>query len=180
MITGKHGRIRSAETDDAPALQSLYDPMRPRAALLDQRMEPMLPTRDELRELLSKKDTAREQLFTIEDLTGDIMGFCSVRGAHPESRFAEAALLMFDDAAFDSALADEAATFLKDRAFVQMRLNKLFAQCLDCERALRGCLVRHGFQSEGARREVLHTQGRMYDVEALSIFARDVAETGNE
>lgn len=173
MIRGEHGQIRGSEPDDAAALHQLYDPGHPRAALLDQRAELALPTRDELAELLTKKEVAQGQLFTLEQMSGDIAGFCSIRGAHPEARFAEAALLLLDEAAYDTPLADEASRFLLRRAFVQMRLNKLFAQCLDNEAGLRRCLIRNGFVSEGKRRDLLYSGGHRYDLEALAYFARD-------
>jgi RimJ/RimL family protein N-acetyltransferase len=178
MIRGELGQIRGAEPDDAEALQRLYDLRRPRAALLDQRMECVLPTRDELAELLAKKEATQGQLFSVEDAQGDLVGFCSLRGAHPEARFAEAALLMLEDADYESPLADVALDFVVRRAFVQLRLNKVFAQCLGLEVALRECLVRNHFASEGQRREVLYAGGKRHNLEALARFARDFETRG--
>ena len=178
MIEGKQSRIRGIERDDAAALQRFYDPQHPRASLLDNRMEPALPTRDELRELLGKDGKQRGQLFAVEEMDGRIAGFCSLRGAQGESNFAEAALLLNEDDAYEAELAGEALEFLKARAFIRQGLNKIFAQCLESEAAFRACLLRHGFTSDGARREAFHSGGRMHDVEALSFFARDYNHAG--
>lgn len=176
MIQGTYTYIRTTDPDDAPALYGLYDMRRPRAALLDMRREPLMPTRDELREMLGRKEAARGAFFTIEDRTGAIIGFCGVRGASLEARFAEATLMMCRESDCATPEADEALAFLRSRGFEWLRLHKLVAHCLDRESELRGALMRHGFVSEGVQREVLYAAGRRHNLEVLSLFAADAGQ----
>lgn len=170
MITGEHSVIRLAEPDDAYELKRLYDPRRPFSAMLDRRREIGQPSVDELREGLARPEKRAGALYAIEDKQGVIRGFCSVRGASPELRYAEMVLPLFDDEDYTSSLADEAFQFLYNGAFVEKRLNKVVAHCLECEAAYRGLLVRHGFASNGIQRQVLWTQGRWFDLETLTLF----------
>ncbi len=171
MITGEYGVIRTAEQDDAVALKRLYDPSQPRSALLDRKRELLVPTLDELRELLNHKESKRGVFYTVEDRCGEVHGFCLLRGAQPEVSYAEFVVMFFEDADYATPLADETFGFLAQRAFVQLKLNKVVAQCLDGEAAYRDFLVCHGFESEGVQRDVLFNQGRWYSLESLQLSA---------
>ncbi len=172
MIAGNHAFIRGAEPDDAPFLHRFYQARRPRAALLDQHREPLLPTAAELEELLARKDGLQGSFYTIEDLTGVVRGFCSLRGANQEAGFADLVFLLDDDAAFGSPLAAEALAFILARGYGRMGLRKILGHCLEGEESLRDALTAHGFESDGVQRQVLFTAGRWYDMETLTRFAR--------
>ncbi len=171
MITTEHTFIRVAEPDDAAFLHILYDPQTPRSSLLDARREPLLPTADELREMIGHKDAVKGAFHAIEDKTGVVRGFCGIRGVNHEAGFAEIMLLFFEDADYEGPMAEDALRFLCDFGFVRMRLKKLAAHCLDSETGLRDFLIRSGFQSEGRQRAILFTHGRYHDLEALALFA---------
>jgi len=174
MITGEHGVIRTAEQDDAVAMKRLYASPLPRSALLDRKRELLVPTLDELRELLNHKDAKRAGVFyTIEDRCGAVRGFCSLRGAHPEVAYAEFVVMFFEEADYANPMAGEAFEFLAHRGFVQMRLNKLAAQRLEWETAYRAFLVRHGFEGEGVQRDIAFACGRYHDQESLSLLRHD-------
>lgn len=166
MIIGTHTFIRGTEPDDVPALAALYRIGVLRAGLLDGRREPLLPNRDELRELLSRKEIIEGGYYTVEDKTGAIQGFCSLRGMNPEARYAEFSLILIEPAAYDTPLADEAAAFLLDRAFTRTGLRKVVAYCLEAERELARFLARQGFALAGVQRDVLHAGGDWHAIEA--------------
>ena len=170
MITATHCVIRTSEQDDAIALKRLYDPSRPRAALLDRKRELLIPTVDELRELLSQKEAKLGVFHSIEDRCGVLRGFCSLRATHPEVSYAELVVMLFEDADYTGPLGEEILDFLTHRAFGQMKLNKVIAQCLDSERAYRGFLTGHGFESEGVQRDAFFTHGRWRSIESLTLF----------
>jgi len=170
MITAQHCFIRTADPDDALALERFYAPEKPRAAFLDRKRELLVPTFDELRELLSAKEAKAGVFYTVEDRAGTIRGFCSLRGAHPEVSHAEFVVVFADDADYDAPFADDVFEFLTDRAFVQLKLNKVLAQCLDSEAAFRAFLAARGFQSDGVQRDVLFAGGRWRRLESLSLF----------
>ena len=167
VIAGQHTFIRGTELDDVPAFSRLYQAGTLRAGLLDARREPVLPTRDELRELLSRKEIADGGFYTVEDRTGEIQGFCTLRGVNSEARYAEFSLVLLDPALYATPLADEAAGFLYERAFVRAGLNKVVAYCLEGERELADFLRAQGFESAGVQRDVLYAQGRWHALEAL-------------
>lgn len=167
MISSEHGHIRGAEPDDAPALHALYEIRFPRAALLDHRREPLLPTQDELREVLGREDLAKGIFHTIEDHTGAIVGFCTLRGMNHEAAFGELGLLFHREDTLDTPLSAQVLEFARDRAFRALRLHKVLTHCLDNEGALRAFLIRSGFVSAGVQREVLHSQGRRLDLESF-------------
>lgn len=172
MITGEHSFIRATEPDDAHALHQLYGIAAPRAALLDSRREPVLPTPGELREILGHKDAqSRGVFFTIEDRAGTIRGFCTLREMPGESRFGEAGYLFLDDAGYASPIADEMARFVEERAFTRLSMRKLVAQCLESEEALRVFLEARGFASDGRQREALFAGGRWLDMLSYTRFA---------
>lgn len=172
MIFGEHCVIRAAEPNDAPALKRVYHPGKPRAATLDRRREPILPTTDELRELLGNKDVKLlGEYYAVEDATGEIRGFCCLRAGRQDVFFGEMLLMFIEDADLGTGMAGETFAFLKHKAFMERRLNKIVAQCLDTETDLRVFLVQQGFQSDGVAREVLYTLGRWFDNETLSLFA---------
>ena len=170
MISGEHAVIRTADPDDAYALRCLYDASRPRFAMLDRRREMLAPTTADLREVLARKEEAGEALYSIEDKCGSIQGFCTLRGGRKQPRFSELVLMLFSDEAYDSAVAEEVVEHLVWRAFVEEKMIKLIAHCVDYETGLRGLLIRKGFVSDGRQREVLFTQGHWHDIETLSLF----------
>ena len=170
MITSGNSVIRTTEHDDAIALGRLYRPVRPRAALLDRRRELLVPTSDELRELLGHKEAQHGALYAIEDRCGALRGFCSLRGIQPEIAYADFVVLFLEDADYGAPIGEDVFGFLTDRAFVRLKLNKVVAQCLHVETAYRDFLIRHGFESEGVQRDVLFAQGRWHNQETLCLF----------
>ncbi len=170
MITGEHAVIRTAEADDAYELKRLYDPFRPSSSMLDRARDMTIPTLDELRELLTRKDKQAGALYTVENKRGEIRGLCGIRGIHQDARYGELLLTLFSDEDFESPLADEVFDFLYERAFQEKRLNKMSAHCLEDEHALRNFLLRKGFQSNGVQRDVLFTRGEWLDLESLTLF----------
>jgi len=167
VITGSHTFIRGTELDDVAALSELYGVGILRAGLLDARREPILPTRDELRELLSRKEIAEGGYYTIEDRAGQILGFCSLRGLNAEARYAEFNLVFLDPNDFSSPAAAEAAAFLYDRAFTRLGLRKVVAYCLEHEAELAAFLRAQGFESAGVQRDAVFAGGRWHAQEAL-------------
>lgn len=168
MITGKYTYIRGTEQDDVPALSMLYGTETLRAGLLDARREPVMPTRDELRELVSRKEIADGGYYTVEDRQGRIRGFCSLRGANAEARYAEFSLLLLDPADFASPLTEEVAAFLYERAYIRSGLVKVVAYCLEGETELMAFLRDQGFESDGTQRDVVFSGGRWHALEAMS------------
>lgn len=168
MISGEHTFIRGTELDDVPALSVLYRAGILRAGLLDARREPVLPTRDELRELISRKEIADGGYYTVEDRSGTVQGFCSLRGVNSEARYAEFSLVLLDPEAYATPIAAEAAAFLFDRAFARGALRKVVAYCLEGEVELAAFLRTQGFESAGFQRDVVYAGGRWHALEALS------------
>jgi len=177
MISGTYTVIRSAEADDAAAMWRLYDPKRPRSFLLGPTREVMIPTHDEMREILGRRDVVQGSFFTIEDLAGEIRGCCVMRGAKSESEFAEVVVALDDDAAYATPFADEVITFLEKTGFIDKKFNKLVAHCLSNETQYRAYLARHGFVSDGIQRQMVYTRGQYFDLESLSLFNR--AQSGS-
>ncbi|MBI2426169.1 MAG: GNAT family N-acetyltransferase [Candidatus Hydrogenedentes bacterium] len=175
MIRTGHAVIRATIPDDAGALFRLYDPRAPRAALLDQRREMLMPTAKELEETLVRQESGKAGFFTVELPEGEIAGFCALRGQNAETRFGEVALLMLDSASFESGVAHDALGFLKDRAFAREHLRKVVAHCLEREAELRGFLIQEGFESGGRQRDAFYTQGRYETIESLALYS---ASTG--
>ncbi|MDZ4857414.1 MAG: GNAT family protein [Candidatus Hydrogenedentes bacterium] len=176
MISGKYTIIRSAEPDDAVAMWRLYDPGRPRSFLLGPSREVMIPTQDEMREMLARRDVIQGSFFAIEDFAGEVLGCCVLRGAKMESDFAEVVVALSHDGAYNTPVADEVFQFLEKLGFVDKKLNKLVAHCLSDETEYRDFLGRHGFTSDGIQREMVYTKGRYFDLESLSLF--NSAHTG--
>lgn len=168
MISGEHTFIRGTELDDVSALSLLYRVGTLRAGLLDGRREPVLPTRDELRELVSRKEIADGGYYTVEDRTGAIRGFCSLRGVNVEARYAEFSFVLLDPDDYATPLAGEVAAFLYDRAFTRSGLRKIVAYCLEGEVELRAFLEAQGFESAGLQRDVVYAEGRWHALEALA------------
>lgn len=168
MIKGAYTYIRGTEQDDVPALAALYQGDGLRAGLLDGRREPMTPTRNELRELLTHKEVAEGGFYTVEDRTGQVLGFCSLRGVNPEAKYGEFSLLLLDPGTYAGPMAEEAGQFLFDRAFVRLGLCKVVAYCLAHERELADYLQRAGFENAGVQREVLYARGHWHDLQAFS------------
>ena len=165
VIAGQHTFIRGTELDDVPAFSRLYQAGTLRAGLLDARREPVLPTRDELRELLSRKEIADGGFYTVEDWAGEIQGFCTLRGVNSEARYAEFSLVLLDPALYATPLADEAAGFLYERAFVRAGLNKV--ALVTTQGGEADFLRAQGFESAGVQRDVVYAQGRWHALEAL-------------
>jgi len=187
MIRGKHSIIRSADGDDAPTLVGVYRPETPRSCLLDQRREPILPTLDEMREMLAQKDMGRSLFNAVEDLDGRLRGFCSLRGLNAEASYSEFILVFLNDDDFDTPMASDAFDFLAQQAFQVIHVNKVMSHALNCESAYRRFLLRHGFVSDGVQRDVLFTGGRWHSLEAFTLFgaatqfrppARNVPQNG--
>ncbi|MBI2434797.1 MAG: GNAT family N-acetyltransferase [Candidatus Hydrogenedentes bacterium] len=168
MIKTTHGHIRIADPDDAPFLHGFYDMKTPRAALLDTRREPLMPAVAELRELLGRKEAMQGLFYAIEDDTGAVRGFCSLRGMNQEASFGEVTLLL-DDAGYEAPLADEALSFLLARAFTNLRLNKLMAHSLTLETRWRDFLKRHGFEDAGTLRECFFGGGQWHDIHLYTL-----------
>lgn len=174
MITGNHIFIRGTEYDDVAALSELYRPGCLRAGLLDARREPILPSQEELQELLGRKEIADGAFYTVEDREGTIRGFCSLRGMNPEARFCEFSLLFRDPACYRGEVANEACDIMLERAFVRLGLRKVVAYCLGGEREFAELLARQGFESAGIQRQVLYAAGNWHDLES---FERTAAPT---
>jgi RimJ/RimL family protein N-acetyltransferase len=170
MIQGKYSVIRSAEADDAPALAAVYQPDHPRSVLLDPRHELFTPTVDELREVMAQKELGKSIFSVVEDLEGNIRGFCSLRGLNPEIRYSELLVLFIRDEDLNDPMADEAMEHLVREAFQRMKLNKVMTYALDTEHAYKAFLARHHFVSEGAQREVVYTLGQWHDIECFTLF----------
>ena len=171
MLLGTYTAIRTTEPDDAPWLHPLYDPMHPRAALLDPRREPLYITRDELREALTKRDVERGTFFTVEDSAGRVLGFCSLRHGRAEAGFGEVSVLFLDDADYTSAAAGEVGAFLRERAFERHRLRKVIGHALDHETGLNRWLQDEGYTFDGAYREVLWHGGRWHNMHSWTLAA---------
>ena len=170
MITGEHAVIRSAEPDDAPALWQLYDPSRPRSFLLGPQREIMIPTVDELREMLGRRDLVQGTFFAVEDKQGLVCGCCVLRGAKFESEYAEMVVAFGKDDEYVTPLAEEVFQFLLHMAFIEKKLNKLQAHCLCTETAYRDFLTARGFESDGVQRDMVYTRGRYFDLESFTVF----------
>ncbi len=171
LITGTHSYIRGTESDDVHALSELYHADTLRAGLLDGRRERLLPSHEELRELLGRKEIAEGAFYTVEDTQGAIRGFCSLRGLNPEAGFCEYSLLLLDSATYASEIAEETSAVMLERAFVRLGLRKVVAHCLCCERDFAALLNRLGFTSAGVQRQVLYAGGAWQDLEAFERFA---------
>ena len=173
MIKGAHSVIRSADPDDAGALKCVYDSQVLRSSLLDQRRELNTPTRDELREVMSQKEMGKAVFYTVEDLFGEISGFCLLRGSNPEAQFSEFVVIFLDDTTYSTGVGDEVFEFLARLAFQRMRNHKVVTHCLDTEVEYRNFLVRHGFKSAGVQRDVVYSRGRWFNLEALTLLGKD-------
>ncbi len=176
MITGAHTVIRLAERDDAPRLLEAYRGPVVRATLLDQRREPVQPTRDELEETLGAKEATRGLFYAVEDREGRVLGFCGLRGVNQEALFAEGMLLFTDAEAEAGPAGDEAAAFLLDQALSRLHLAKMMTTALDSETGLAVLLARNGFVCEGAQRQAVYSGGRWHDLQTWTRFLDDHGE----
>ncbi len=179
MIISEHSVIRTAEPDDAYALMRLYDPGRPRSFLLGPHREIIVPTLDELREVLGRRDVITGAFFVVENTVGEVRGCGVMRAARLESEFAEVMVGLEDDADYSTPLADEALDYLCRLALLEKKLNKVVACCLLTEGVYRDLLIRHGFKSDGTQRDIMYTLGRYFDLESLSLFRKDVVNVRN-
>lgn len=169
MITLDNGYIRMAEPDDARTLWWLYFDGNPRAGLLDNRREPLIPTVDELRELLGRHEAAMGNLFAIENNVGEVAGFCNLRGMTQDTGFGDLAVMFHSDNTFQTTLADSVMHFVFERSFEKSQRKRIYASILSCESCLRDFLIRHGFESNGVQREVIYARGTWLDIESLSL-----------
>ena len=176
MITGEHAVIRSAEPDDAFALWRLYDPAHPRSFLLGPGREIMIPTIDELREMLGRRDIVQGAFFAVEDKTGEVCGCCVLRGGKTESEYAEVVIVFGDDTYYASPIAEEVFQFVLRTALIEKKLNKLQAHCLSTEQPYRAFLDKRGFTSDGVQRDMVYTKGRYFDLESLTLFRDEGAK----
>lgn len=161
------------------ALYQLYMQGGNRAGLLDVRREPLLPTRDDLRDLLTRKEIADGTFYTVEDRVGRIVGFCSLRGHNSESGFIEYILEFSDMAHYATPMAGEAHAFLLERAFTRLRVRKVVAHAVSGEQALTTFLRSVGFSSAGIQRDVVFSQGGWHHLETLVLHSVDSAKTGD-
>jgi RimJ/RimL family protein N-acetyltransferase len=163
--------LRATDPDDAPYLHRLYAPGQIRAALLDNRREPIYPTLDELQEILIRRESIVSQyLYTVLTPRGEVLGFALLRGIQWETQVAEAALLLLEDAYYTYPEAVEAANFLKRSACERLHLRQMLAVCLDTEAALRKFYLEQGFHSLGVQREVLYTKGGWHHLETFGFW----------
>ncbi len=171
MIVGVHCTIRTAEPDDVNELRRLYDPACPRAVFIDRTYELHFPSRDELTEMLRRRDLAQHGIgfLAIEDQEGFVRGFCMLRAVNNEARYAELFLGLIDPADFTQPLADEAYDYLYRRAFKDLRLRKMVAHCLDTEQDFRAFLQRKGFSCDGVQRQMVYTLGAHHDLETYTL-----------
>lgn len=169
MITLDDGYIRMAEPDDAQALWRLYFDGHLRASLLDSLYERMHPTVDELHEMLGRAEITQGNLFAIEDTYGEVVGFCNLRGMTKASVVGDFMLMFHDPEQFNTPLADSIHQFAWERSFEMAQRKRIHAPCLTCETTFRAYLLRHGFESVGVQREVLHAQGAWQDLETFSL-----------
>jgi len=168
MITLDHAVIRTADSDDAYAILQLYGGA-PKAAYLNRKREIVLPTVDELRETLSSpKDPSSAQFLVVEDRSGEVRGFCALRGNPQQTAYGEI-LLLFDS--YEAPECSEALGYLCRQAFQEKRMHKVITQCLEDETPLRDLLIANGFESNGVQRHVLYAQGCWYNLETFSLFA---------
>lgn len=175
MITCTHGVIRTAEPDDAWDMVRLYDPRTPRAALLGRNREMIVPTLDEVREILRPGEGRPQVFYAIEDREGIVRGYCGLRGGMgDDALYGDVFLFMHDEADLAAPLAEEAWEWLRNKAFRQQLWRKAVAHVLDCEHAQREWALARGFESCGVQREVLHTGGRWVDTETLVLFNREI------
>ena len=170
MIVNEHALIRTADPDDAGDLLPLYDGRNPRAFMLDRKREPIVPTRDELRELLAQKDPANGFFYVVEDVAGLIRGLAILRGFNPEALCSEIVIAMLDNADYEGPCAREALDFVMKQAFGRLWSNKLMVHLLDTESACRAFLLDAGFELEGAQREVLYSGGCWHNLDCLGLF----------
>lgn len=176
MVTKDYIVIRSVDVDDAELIHSLYDWRHPRSWMLDRKRELLTPTLSEMRELLTQKESPLGALNAIEDKTGQVLGFCVLRGIMPDAGYAEVLLMFIEPERYSSVEADEAMAYLIEEGFKRKRLNKVISHCLDDEHHFRSLLIRTGFYSNGIQREVLYTAGCWHGLETLSLFRADLKE----
>jgi len=89
MIEGEHVVVRIADPDDAQALAEIFNSEIPRAFRLNMRRELQYLTTDDLREALSHKEIRAGLFYALEDKTGNICGFFSIKTPIPEVNFSE-------------------------------------------------------------------------------------------
>ena len=163
VIFGEHCCIRAAEPDDAPALKRVYHPGKPRAATLDRRREPILPTTDELRELLGNKDVKLlGEYYAVEDATGEIRGFCCLRAGRQDVFFGEMLLMFIEDADLGTGMAGDLCV-----PGTRLLWNAAWeSSCLDTKRTCVSFLFNRDFKATGWR--AVSMPGRWFD-ETLSV-----------
>jgi RimJ/RimL family protein N-acetyltransferase len=172
MIYREHALIRKAEVDDASHFRDVFLAGEARAFVMDRRRELHLPTTDEIRELLGKKEASLGKLYAVENRVGDVRGFAVLRGASLETGYAELGIGFLDAGDCARPIADEALDFILSEAFLSQRLNKVVGNCAEDEESLRGLYVRFRFEPAGVQRQLTHAGGRYLDIETFSLFRR--------
>lgn len=171
MVVGEHSVIRTADSDDAPALMRLYESGMPLAGLLNPLREFLIPTTDEVRgSFSSDRQIQAGVMNAIEDLDGVVRGFCALRVTPQDAFMGQLVLMLPDEEDYAALWSGEVGAYLLEEAFQRKRFSKVVAQCLDHEEGLRAFLSCHGFKSDGVQREVLYSAGRWFDMESLSLM----------
>lgn len=173
MIAGKVSVIRTAERDDAPAFGRLFNPGLPLASLMDQKREYIIPTTEELREVLGGVKSMGGVVNAIEDLGGEIRGFCTVRSAPGDMPFGQFALMMLDEEDYLRPIMDDIMQYLVTEAFQRRGHHKAMVYRLDYETKIRQLYVARGFESDGFQRDILYAGGRWFDLETLTLVNPD-------
>ncbi len=169
VIVGDHSVIRTAERDDATMFARLFRLGCPLASLMDQKREYLIPTIDELRELLGGTKNMGGIFNAVEDLSGSVRGFCTVRSAPGDMPFGQFALMMLDEEDYALPIMDDVMRYLAAEAFQRRGQNKVMVYRLDYEAKIRELYLANGFRSDGIQREVLYAGGRWHDLESLTL-----------
>lgn len=174
MIRGHHTAIRTAEPDDAPYFQELYRGERPRSALLSRTRELVQPTIDEIREAFGPAaEKAGGGFYIVEDLTGQVRGFCALRTSQElrdSSFYAELVVMMRDPADFAGPVAHETLQWLLRRAFTEQRLNKVVTHAFECETELADWYRTSEFESNGIQRDIMYARGQWHSLETFTRY----------
>ena len=136
---------------------------------MDQKREYIIPTTDELRELLGGVKNMGGVLNAVEDLSGNVRGFCTVRSAPGEMPVGQFALMMLDEGDYARPIMDDIMNYLVAEAFQRRGQHKVMVYRLDYETKIRDLYLAHGFESDGFQREVLFAGGRWLDLESLTL-----------
>jgi len=170
MITRSEALIRTTDPDDAGTLYNLYASRRARFALLDQKREPLLPTKLELREMLASKETDKSMFYSVESPDGILRGFFVLRGLNQEGGYCEVSPMLEDEEDYGGAIGREALDYVVERAFGQLRLRKVVSHLLAREGQAAALLMQRGFTDHGTQRQAVYTGGRWHDIRAFGLY----------